>query len=102
MHGASRTMEDLENFWNERSAALFASLTRSDFYVNHYRASIEEEYAKRLTTLTKLTLGEDEIGYVFSFHAIWICRGFYVFVRAMTTHLTVESTGILGIRNCLK
>src|ERR1700721_1716036 len=60
MRGASRTMEDLENFWNERSVALFASLTRSNLSVDLYRVSIEEEYAKRLTKLTKLTLGEDE------------------------------------------
>jgi hypothetical protein len=28
------------------------------------RASIEEEYAKRLAKLAKMTLGRDEIGYV--------------------------------------
>lgn len=30
----------------------------------HIRASIEEEYAKRMTKLAKTTLGRDEIGYV--------------------------------------
>ena len=30
------------------------------------RAAIEEEYAKRLAKLTKVTLGRDEIGYVLS------------------------------------
>ncbi|KIJ95110.1 hypothetical protein K443DRAFT_683294 [Laccaria amethystina LaAM-08-1] len=43
MRGASRTVEELKNFWKER-------------------ASIEEEYAKRLTKLSKMVLGRDEIG----------------------------------------
>ncbi|PPQ78981.1 hypothetical protein CVT25_002265 [Psilocybe cyanescens] len=43
MRGAARTMEELKVFWKER-------------------ASIEEEYAKRLTKLAKMTLGRDEIG----------------------------------------
>ncbi|KAI0359513.1 hypothetical protein OH77DRAFT_1032616 [Trametes cingulata] len=45
MRGAMRTMEELKNFWKERAA-------------------IEEQYAKRLAGLAKLTLGRDEIGYV--------------------------------------
>ncbi|OCH92060.1 hypothetical protein OBBRIDRAFT_824978 [Obba rivulosa] len=43
MRGAMRTMDELRNFWRER-------------------AMIEEQYAKRLASLAKLTLGRDEIG----------------------------------------
>ncbi|OSC97342.1 hypothetical protein PYCCODRAFT_1399063 [Trametes coccinea BRFM310] len=43
MRGAMRTMEELKNFWKERAA-------------------IEEQYAKRLASLAKVTLGRDEIG----------------------------------------
>uniref|UniRef100_D8Q522 SH3 domain-containing protein n=1 Tax=Schizophyllum commune (strain H4-8 / FGSC 9210) TaxID=578458 RepID=D8Q522_SCHCM len=43
MRGASRTTDELRNFWKER-------------------ASIEEDYAKRLAKLAKGTLGRDEIG----------------------------------------
>ncbi|KAF9529776.1 hypothetical protein CPB83DRAFT_789607 [Crepidotus variabilis] len=43
MRGASRTMEELKTFWKER-------------------ASIEEDYAKRLAKLGKMVLGRDEIG----------------------------------------
>lgn len=43
MRGAARTIEELRNYWKER-------------------ASIEEEYAKRMTKLAKTTLGRDEIG----------------------------------------
>ncbi|TCD64781.1 hypothetical protein EIP91_003641 [Steccherinum ochraceum] len=43
MRGATRTMEELRNFWKER-------------------AMIEEQYAKRLASLAKFTLGRDEIG----------------------------------------
>ncbi|EMD32962.1 hypothetical protein CERSUDRAFT_118390 [Gelatoporia subvermispora B] len=43
MRGAMRTMDELRNFWKER-------------------AMIEEQYAKRLASLAKFTLGRDEIG----------------------------------------
>ncbi|KAG6918864.1 hypothetical protein DXG01_010927 [Tephrocybe rancida] len=43
MRGATRTMEELKNFWKERAA-------------------IEEDYAKRLGKLAKSSLGRDEIG----------------------------------------
>ncbi|KAF8885995.1 hypothetical protein BD779DRAFT_1625039 [Infundibulicybe gibba] len=43
MRGATKTTEELRNFWKERSI-------------------IEEEYANRLATLSKVTLGWDEIG----------------------------------------
>ncbi|KAG6829654.1 hypothetical protein H0H87_010567 [Tephrocybe sp. NHM501043] len=43
MRGATRTMEELRNFWKERAA-------------------IEEDYAKRLGKLSKVALGKDEIG----------------------------------------
>ncbi|KAG6847942.1 hypothetical protein H0H93_004710, partial [Arthromyces matolae] len=43
MRGATRTIEELRNFWKERAA-------------------IEEDYAKRLAKLAKTSLGRDEIG----------------------------------------
>lgn len=43
VRGATRTIDELKNFWKER-------------------AIIEEDYAKRLAKLAKLTLGRDEIG----------------------------------------
>lgn len=43
MRGASRTSDEMRNFWKERAA-------------------IEEDYAKRLMKLAKSTLGKDEIG----------------------------------------
>ncbi|KAJ7744669.1 hypothetical protein B0H16DRAFT_1463162 [Mycena metata] len=43
MRGASRTMDELRNFWKERAA-------------------IEDDYAKRLAKLSKQVLGRDEIG----------------------------------------
>ncbi|KAH8096788.1 hypothetical protein BXZ70DRAFT_315867 [Cristinia sonorae] len=43
MRGSTRTVEELRNFWKER-------------------AMIEEQYAKRLASLSKFTLGRDEIG----------------------------------------
>ncbi|KAG8926430.1 hypothetical protein FRC00_002916 [Tulasnella sp. 408] len=43
MHGAARTMEEVQGFWRERIA-------------------IEEEYATKLAELAKLPLGKDEIG----------------------------------------
>jgi len=35
-----------------------------DLCIYLFRAAIEEEYAKRLAKLAKMTLGRDEIGYV--------------------------------------
>ena len=43
LRGAARTVEELRVFWKER-------------------ASIEEEYAKKLSKLAKTALGRDEIG----------------------------------------
>ena len=43
---------------DERFRKLVVSLT------NRCRAIIEEDYAKRLAKLAKMTLGRDEIGYV--------------------------------------
>ncbi|KAL6305138.1 hypothetical protein BKA93DRAFT_780069 [Sparassis latifolia] len=43
MRGAARTMDELRNFWKER-------------------AIIEDQYAKRMASLAKTTLGRDEIG----------------------------------------
>jgi hypothetical protein len=62
MRGAARTMEELRNFWKERYLTLIRPQTALTY--PSYRAAIEEEYAKRLTKLSKLTLGRDEIGCV--------------------------------------
>jgi hypothetical protein len=43
MRGASRTVEEVRNFYRER-------------------ANIEEEYAKRLKKLAAMNVGRDEIG----------------------------------------
>lgn len=43
LRGAGRTVEELRSFWKERIA-------------------IEEDYAKKLNKLSKVTLGKDEIG----------------------------------------
>ena len=43
VRGASRTVEEVRNFYKER-------------------ANIEEEYAKRLNKLAKMNVGRDEIG----------------------------------------
>jgi hypothetical protein len=55
-------MEELRNFWKERYLTLIRPQTALTY--PSYRAAIEEEYAKRLTKLSKLTLGRDEIGCV--------------------------------------
>lgn len=47
MRGASKTTDELRNFWNERCI-------------------IEEEYATRLAKLAKAPIGGDEIGYALS------------------------------------
>lgn len=43
LRGAARTVDELRQFWKERAA-------------------IEEEYAKRLSKLSKMTIGKDEVG----------------------------------------
>ncbi|WVF72380.1 hypothetical protein IAT40_007195 [Kwoniella sp. CBS 6097] len=43
LRGAGRTVEELRSYWKERAA-------------------IEEDYAKRLTKLSRTTLGKDEVG----------------------------------------
>jgi hypothetical protein len=62
MRGAARTMEELRNFWKERYLVL-AFLVAALFTL-FPRAAIEEDYAKRLSKLTKMTMGRDEIGCV--------------------------------------
>ena len=62
MRGASKTTDELRNFWNERWVLVFffvfhPFLTCSD------RCNIEEEYASRLAKLAKAPIGGDEIGY---------------------------------------
>jgi hypothetical protein len=64
MRGASRTMEELRVFWKERyrpSHSFVLHRSRSSIHLRH-RATIEEEYAKKLAKLAKLALGKDEIG----------------------------------------
>jgi Fes/CIP4, and EFC/F-BAR homology domain len=63
IRGATRTMEELRNFWKERYLTL-TRLSDHQFFNASFRASIEEEYAKRLSKLAKQTLGRDEIGCV--------------------------------------
>ncbi|KAF5375504.1 hypothetical protein D9615_009180 [Tricholomella constricta] len=46
MRGATKTTDELRHFWNERAA-------------------IEEQYATRLSALSRFALGGDEIGYAF-------------------------------------
>lgn len=65
MRGAARTMEELRNFWKERY--LTSSCLQNTLTYPPFRANIEEDYAKRLAKLAKLTLGRDEIGCV----SIW-------------------------------
>jgi hypothetical protein len=65
MRGAARTMEELRNFWKERYLAF--NLLSNRLIHFFFRASIEEDYAKRLAKLTKTALGRDEIGCV----SIW-------------------------------
>ncbi|EDQ99468.1 uncharacterized protein LACBIDRAFT_316405 [Laccaria bicolor S238N-H82] len=64
MQGAARTVKELKNFWKERcvgvgSQCWFKELTHPCV---SFRAAIEEDYAKRLTKLSKMVLGTDEIG----------------------------------------
>ena len=62
MRGAARTMEELRNFWKERY--LFLAFSATFLFTLFPRAAIEEDYAKRLSKLTKMTMGRDEIGCV--------------------------------------
>lgn len=64
MRGAAKTTEELRNFWNERCVGSSDSHLGilSDLPV--IRAAIEDQYATRLATLAKSTLGSDEIGCV--------------------------------------
>jgi hypothetical protein len=62
MRGAARTMEELKNYWKERYFS--AVLGRDGLAHRRIRSSIEEEYAKRMSKLAKMTLGKDEIGCV--------------------------------------
>lgn len=64
MRGAAKTTDELRNFWNERCVNSSDSNLDilSDFPV--IRAAIEDQYATRLATLAKSTLGSDEIGCV--------------------------------------
>ena len=62
MRGAMRTMEELKTFWKERWVIVQAY--SPDVFDIFGRAAIEEQYAKRLASLAKATLGRDEIGYV--------------------------------------
>jgi hypothetical protein len=51
--------------FGRRGTPIFIPLS-SFFFIPFHRAAIEEDYAKRLAKLAKLTLGRDEIGYVSS------------------------------------
>ena len=65
IRGATRTIEELRNFWKERYVNSFSGNTPpplSSGSCNFTRAMIEEQYAKRLASLAKSALGRDEIG----------------------------------------
>ena len=64
MQSAAQTIEDLNTFWKERyiSDPIYSTLSVSK-HVD--RASIEEDYANRFAKLAEMSLGRDEIGYVF-------------------------------------
>ena len=67
MRGAGRTTEELRNFWKERSVYCPAPpdcIVRSSSSSPSHRAAIEEDYAKRLAKLAKMSVGRDEIGFV--------------------------------------
>ena len=55
-------MDELKNYWKERSVSIRASVNFSSLSNTSYSAIIEEDYAKRLAKLAKMTLGRDEIG----------------------------------------
>lgn len=61
MRGASKTTDELRNYWNERCAQFTWFLTHA---IDHppKRCIIEEEYATRLAKLAKAPIGGDEIG----------------------------------------
>lgn len=65
MRGASRTMTELRAYWKERCAIL-KSWPSWIWYTKWslHRSLIEEDYAKRMSKLSKVPLGKDEIGYV--------------------------------------
>ena len=72
MRGASKTTDELRNFWNERWA-LSVFFCFFSFLTCSYRCNIEEEYASRLAKLAKAPIGGDEIGHVASlfFHNLF-------------------------------
>jgi len=63
MRGASKTTDELRNFWNERytynTRRMVAQL---QFAHSLVRCMIEEEYANKLAKLAKVPIGGDEIG----------------------------------------
>lgn len=63
MRGASKTTDELRNFWNERYG-IFVTVTTKHTIDHVTRCVIEEEYAARLAKLAKAPIGGDEIGYV--------------------------------------
>jgi hypothetical protein len=65
MRGASKTTDELRNFWNERRVPGVFLLYQ--FLNCSYRCNIEEEYASRLAKLAKAPIGGDEIGHVLLF-----------------------------------
>jgi hypothetical protein len=60
MRGASRTVAELRAYWKERCVAYLSCLRTST--QRELRSAIEEEYAKRMAKLAKMSLGRDEIG----------------------------------------
>lgn len=64
LRGAGRTVEELKVFWKERSvlSSFLAIEGWKEYELKQYRAAIEEDYAKRLSKLSKYSLGRDEVG----------------------------------------
>lgn len=71
MRGAARTMDELRNFWKQRYVTRSSAMgiTRAS---SLFRSLIEEEYATRLASLAKTTLGKDEIGCVAMVHPMGV------------------------------
>lgn len=61
MRGASKTTDELRNYWNERCVQ-FTWFRKHTIDHPPQRCIIEEEYATRLAKLAKAPIGGDEIG----------------------------------------
>jgi hypothetical protein len=107
MRGAARTIEELRNYWKERLVNYGVPVS---MLTTHTRASIEEDYAKRMAKLAKTMLGRDEIGYVSYLCSLpldvvrgvgyitppihpWYCRRRLMRCHEATTRTQMNATG---------